>query len=542
MITVTQDDIKAINQTEHIIKYKIGLLDEYLLVTSEVTASAKDVTFNIDAESDMRRTGTVTLIVDDSQWVSENFELGWMDKFIRFSVGIMYDGNYRWYALGTLIATSDAFNYDEVTNELQLTLTDIMGYLNTERGSQIGTSVKIPMDSIVKNQLEATIARWSLLKRTEIDDFPDVIPYDLDFSEGIYPYEILSKVLSLFPWYEQYFDADGVYRAGQIPMRMDDPCALYADDINSLIISEKRSLDFSNIKNTTEIWGKRIQADYVATNCQLVNNSYVLSFLVTQEAVESNKKYCFTPDADSPANPSLTFTLSDGAGGTTTTPLPLYDSDGTALEAGAMVTGVAYVARCLLTVVNNEPVQSMYLMGQKAIHVIVREMNVRPTAQEMISDKARNACDDIRYIINPDSPYACDRYNTATVPQRYSIQNGEIRQVLKDGDYASIYTTKLAYDRGEYENYLKCRMNTAVELTTILIPWLDVNQKIEYTSPTTGQTNQYIVKSINMDASGFKMTMKLCRFYNYYPYDEGDYPAALVGTAIVGHNSVSSNS
>lgn len=524
MITVTQDDINTINQTEHIIKYKIELLDDYLLVTSEVTASAKDVTFNIDAGSDMRRTGTVTLIVDDSQWVSENFELGWMDKFVRFSIGIMYKGNYRWYTLGTMIATSDAFNYDEVTNELQLTLTDIMGYLNTERGSQIGTAVEIPMDSVIDSTLEATIARWSHLKNTDIERFPDVIPYDLDFAEGSYPYDILKKILELFPWYEQYFDVDGVYHASMIPMRISDPCLLNAADIDDLIISEKRSLDFSQIRNSTEIWGKRINADYVATNCITVQGSYNLSFLVPIETVETNKKYCFTPDTNSLENPTVTFTLTSveqGSNGhpvttTTTEILQLYNSDGSTLQAGELVADVPYVVRCLVTGSGDNLTKALYLMGTKEIHVIVREMNVLPTAQQMEYDKTRNACRNIHYIINPDNVFACDRYNSSSV--RYSIENGEIRQVLKDGDYASITTTSLAYQRAEYENYLRCRTNTDVELTTLLIPFIDVNQKIEYTSPTTGQTNQYIVRSVNMDVTGFKMTMKLSRFYNYYPF------------------------
>lgn len=516
----TQEDINAINQHSHDVLYKLELLDEYLLVISEVTATARDVSFNIDADSDMRRTGSMTLVLNDKEWVEENFELGWMDKFVRFSVGLLYQGEYRWYKLGTMVVSSDAFNYDEQTNELQLTLTDIMGYLNAERGSQIGTAVKIPMNAVIKGQIEATVARWSLLKRTEVEDFPDVIPYDLEFQEGSYPYDILKKVIGLFPWYEQFFDADGIYHAKKIPMHIDDPCLLRANHINDLIISEKRSLDFGAIKNTTEIWGKRNTADYVATGCNLSGTTYQLSFLVTMQAVEANKKYGFTVDTNSPAGPSLAFTITDTSTHTTSTEtLPLLNSDGTELPAGAMTAGRTYVARCLLTVENGEAVKRMYLLGQKEIHVIVREMNEQPSSEDEEYDKSRNACEDIRYIINPESPYACDRYNNSAVnPERFSIANGEIRQVLKDGDYASIYTTELAYQRGEYENYLRCRMNTSVELTTILIPFIDVNQKIEYTSPTTGDTHQYIVKSVSMDVSGFKMTMKLSRFYNYYPY------------------------
>lgn len=517
---ITQDDIAAVNQQTHDIMYKLEVLDEYLLVTGEVTANATNIVFNIDAESDMRRTGTLTIVVTDKSWVDENFELGWMNKFVRFSIGLLYKGAYRWYKLGTMVATSDAFSYDAVTNELQLTLTDLMGMLNTERGSQIGTAVKIPVNTVIKTQLAATIARWSLLKRTDIADFPDVIPFDQEFDVGVYPYEILKTVIGLFPWYEQYFDADGVYHADQIPMRMSEPCLLNAADINDLIISERRSLDFSQIKNSTEIWGKKITSHYSATTCTLNGDTYELGFLTPLQAVESNRRYSFTPNADSPASPKIKFTLVDDQSVTTTEIIDLLDSDGNALPAGAMAAGRTYVARCYISDDGEGTItKTLYMMGQKEIHVIVREMNVQPDAATIAYDKSRNACEDIRYIINPDSPYACDRYNgSSNTQQRYSIENGEIRQVLKDGDYAAIYSTSLAYQRGEYENYLRCRMNTDVELTTVLIPFIDVNQKIEYTSPTTGQTNQYIVKAVNMDVSGFKMTMKLSRFYNYYPF------------------------
>ena len=63
-------------------------------------------------------------------------------------------------------------------------------------------------------------------------------------------------------------------------------------------------------------------------------------------------------------------------------------------------------------------------------------------------------------------------------------------------------------------------MNTDVELTTVLIPFIDVNQKIEYTSPITNEPHQYIVKAVNMDVANFTMTMKLARFYDFYPKEE----------------------
>ena len=155
--------------------------------------------------------------------------------------------------------------------------------------------------------------------------------------------------------------------------------------------------------------------------------------------------------------------------------------------------------------------EEVLLQGEHLIHVIVREMNAAPSQSEIERDKALNDCRDIYYVVNPESSYACDRNG-------FSIEYGEMRQVLEGGDYSYIYTTQLAYERGKYENYLKTRLNTDVELTTVLVPFMDVNKKIQYTSPITGEVHQYIIKSIDFDILNYTMTMSLSRFYNYYPF------------------------
>lgn len=518
-------DAAVINHHNHVVKFRLELLDSYLQPISELTGDTSDVSFDIDSTSDIRRTATMTLIVTDESWLTENFEIGWIDKLVRFSIGLKYQGEWKWYKLGTMLLSSDNFRFDATTKELQLSLVDMMACGTAERGSQIGTGVRIEHDSNVKEALDASVSRWLPFKRTEItDDWPDVIPYDLDFGVGSYPYDVLRGIIALFPWYEQYYDADGFYHADKIPMRVDEPCLLTAEDLDDLIISEQRSFDFSQIKNTTEIYGKSISANYVANTCTLNDDTYTLGFvLATMEVLENNKKYAFTVRENSPENPKIHIDLTDPEAQSTAVLLDFY---GNTLEAGALRAGYAYVARCLDTPEEHDGqvvlVKKFYLMGQSEIHVIVREMNAMPDAEAIETDKRENDCADIRYVIHPDSPYACDRPGARTVSDWLTIQKGEIRQVLYDGEYAGIYSTQLAYERGEYENYLKCRMNTDVELTTVLIPFIDVNQKIEYTSPTdsTHTPRQYIVKSVNMDVGAFTMTMKLARFYDYYPWTQ----------------------
>ena len=69
---------------------------------------------------------------------------------------------------------------------------------------------------------------------------------------------------------------------------------LGSDDLNDLIIAENKSFDFSNIKNTTEIYGKSIKAHYTASTCTIDQESHTLTLgflLSTMETLENNKKY-----------------------------------------------------------------------------------------------------------------------------------------------------------------------------------------------------------------------------------------------------------
>ena len=88
---------------------------------------------------------------------------------------------------------------------------------------------------------------------------------------------------------------------------------------------------------------------------------------------------------------------------------------------------------------------------------------------------------------NPNSPFYINK------------DLGEIRLVLKDGEYNNIYSDDLARQRAKYEIYLHCRMEDTIDLTTVPIYWLDVNKKISF---NMGDVNGiYVIKRIEIDLS-----------------------------------------
>lgn len=494
---------------------RVELLDDDLNFVEEISGDIYSVAANIDATSDIRRTANLEIHMPD-EFSVEEFMTNWIDRAVRLKIGIcesnLYLHNYEKYnyhIIGVYLLSEGALTYDATTRKMTVSLVDLMAYGTSARGSQIGLGVFIGYGSNATDALGAFVARYMKLKFLDIDEFPDVIPYDQTFDRGTYPIDVMKKIVSLYPTYEQFYGTDGYYHVHEIPTRIEDECLLDETVLDDLIISEKPSGSLSSIKNTTEIWGRVLPADYVATDCTLDGSTYTLSFLAEMETIAANATYCIVPEADSPANPSIRIPLTNNE--TEADTLVLYDSYGNDLGAGAMKASLPYVIKCIMMEVDGTPTKKFYLQGEKTIHVIVREVNKMPSDAEIAEDKALNDCNDIFYVVNPDSPYACDRNGK-------TIREGEVRQVLQGGDYTAIYTTDLAYERGKYENYLKTRMNTDVELKTVLIPFIDVNEKIQYTSPNTGKINQYLVKSVSMDVTGFTMTMKLSRFYNYYPF------------------------
>lgn len=120
--------------------------------------------------------------------------------------------------------------------------------------------------------------------------------------------------------------------------------------------------------------------------------------------------------------------------------------------------------------------------------------------------KQRFACDNIGYVVNPDSPFTISKI-------------GEKINVCDGGDFSKIYTDELALQRAEYELYLSSRLTDSISVECILIPWFDVNNKVSYTAKTSSnhEPSQYMISSINFDIGSGTMKMKMSHFYPFYP-------------------------
>lgn len=497
----TQKDIALLLSHNKNVKIEATLLDNNYQEIESMSGRTKSATYDISAESNIRRTSSITLTVPKKDQIRLDFKNTWINRMVELTCGIysMEDQDYVWYKLGRMLMVDGSTSYNATTQEVKLSLMDLMASMTSDRGSQMGLKMTIPSGSNVRNSIITIVTTFSPFKKYKVCEFEDVIPYDIVIDAGKYPYDALKEILNIFPTYEMFYDKDGTFTVQKIPTKIEDPIDVPKEIFDSTLISFGDSVKMSNVKNTTEIWGRSLTSTYTATSCITNGSQYSVTISDTFEALVFGETYCITPKSSCVNNQTMKIQDTEECG--------IYTEAGNgtyfAITAGKMIADVPYV----LKYVDGRFV----LQGELEIHVIVQEITEEPSALEKAQYKTKNACREVEWVINPESQFACTINGIGNIDR-------EIRQVLQGGEYGNIYTTELAYERAKYENWLKTRLQDTVTIETLLIPWLDVNDKIEFTSPDSGKVETYMVQTIGYDFTHWTMNVKCSRFYPYYPW------------------------
>ena len=255
--------------------------DDIFSVVREIEGDAISLDLSIDSTSNIRRVLSTTLHMEDEEYFTNTFVTIWLNRLVRLQIGLYNweTKEYRWFTIGSFMVTASSYSFNATTKKLQLTLADLMASVTRERGNQIGSEVLIPVNSTMTSALQSVVERFFPFSFVDITDFENkTIPYDLEFEPGTYPYEIAESIVTLYPTYEQFYTADGVYVVRQVPTGVDEEIVLDIDDIDKLIISDEGSVMPGDIKNVTEVWGRVLNADRTAKSCdgQSSVGTYVL--------------------------------------------------------------------------------------------------------------------------------------------------------------------------------------------------------------------------------------------------------------------------
>lgn len=465
-INITSNQFRSVMQNMQSRYVRIELLNYQMQTVDLLEGVCASGSISIDANADIRRTCDLTLVIDNSSFNVASGGRIWLDRYCRVWVGIvsLITGEIEYTNCGVYIIDAPSYNYDAATNTLSLSLLDLMAKLTGLRNGYLpGVPVILKAGENIREAIIDTLALGGFTKYVvEEAPSPGTIPNDLEFGQGATVYELLSGLRDIYPNYEMYFDVDNVFYYKPIPTGEDDP--VYIDDTlwKEIVMSETIDVDFQNVKNVIEVYGRTHDPAHFSTETTVSNNTISLTIADVEEYTE-DMIYGFTL-TDNPGYTGASLKINS------LTSYPIRLSDGTTAAEIAAEEGEVYFC-----------VQFKGTYWNWLGHL----------------QSYGYAEDD-----NPDSPF----YINSTV--------GEIRLPLFGGEYENIFSDDLAQQRADYELWLHTNMNNTVQLQCVPVPWMDVNMKISYTPQRDSTPSEYIIKSVNFGlAPSDNMSINMIKFY-----------------------------
>lgn len=471
-INITASQLRAATQRIQNKYVIVELLNNNFQVVDSLHGICTDGTIALDADSDMRRSGSIQLVVQDASFEVQVGGRIFLDKYVRIKIGTysIAEDEIIYTNCGIFIIDAPNYNYEPSTSSLTLTLLDLMARLSGVRNGYLqGVPIKIMAGESIREAIIDTLALGGFT-RYIVDEAPGdgTLPVDLDFPQGSTIYTVLSALRDVYPNYEIYFDVDGVFHYNPIPTGEDEPVQLNDNFWEKIVVGENKDTNFQAVKNSIEVYGRIHDPAHYSTSTAIANDIITLT-IADVVIYEDGVIYGFSlPSNTTIAYPTLRIN--------SLSVYDLEDEDGT---VESIVTGDTEEYYCVRW---DETNQVWYYLGHLQAYALAEDTN-------------------------QDSPF----YVEGTV--------GRIRMPLYGGEYDNILTDNLAKQRAQYELWARTQLQTTVNLNCISVEWLEVNTLVEYTLQNYQEPYKWIIKGItfNLNPTAL-MSVRMSRFYPNYFY------------------------
>ncbi len=298
----TQTDYDLIQLKSRNMKIKVDVLNFDFQTINSLEGRVVDGSIGVDANSDIRRTCNLTLVVDQSdKMISPGGEL-WLDKFIKVYTGMDNPRNNNttvWWNMGIFLINNPNSVYNVNTNSVTFEGLDLMAKLTGRRNGQLpAVTTMVPAESDIADVVKQIITQLGGFEKYIIEDVGYKIPYDIKKEMGSTIYDLLVDIRDLYANWEMFFDVDGVFHWQQIPDGENEPIIIDFDQLTqALIISDSIDVDFENVKNNIIVYGRLLDTgeQVMATATDNLNGSPYnidsigqINYIVDDERIYNN--------------------------------------------------------------------------------------------------------------------------------------------------------------------------------------------------------------------------------------------------------------
>lgn len=493
MREITQAQYDTAKQTHRKVYVHINLLNFQKQIIESIEGRVVSGTLTSDANSNMRNTCDIQMVVTDSSFNVENGGKVWIDRFIQVYVGVenAFTGEIIWTNKGLYLLNQPTYGYDAVSKMLSFQGVDLMALMTDMRSGMLTEAYVIPTGTNVR-QVITTIVTMNGFNEYVIEECRNSdgsiqpVPYDMEFDVGATWWDVLETLQSILPNYQMYFDVDGVFHYEPTPYKGNEPVRMNDDIWKENVISESVSYDFESVKNSVKVLGRTHSVNYYSTAYRFYEDGPFIH-------VEGDPNEYRVLSIDVPG-------------------VPEQPGDGTLIGfvAEKDLTGPFFLW------VGGKDIATGRLLNDDGSPVMELPKDEYWVFSYKSPKTTGNQSGDWTFLghvqavgewmdDNPRSPFFVG--NPA----------GEIKIVLYGGDYDNIMSDDLARQRAEWEIYQRCRMNDSITLTSVPIYWSEVNWMVSYTPLGQKVVNQYLIRSITTDLThDGTQTYNLVRWYPYY--------------------------
>lgn len=487
--SVQQEDIDILSSHSKVAYCKIELLNRDMQILDSLEGVVFNDSFSCTGESTTRRSYNCDIIVKDSTFTIGPDKKIWINKYIRVYYGLETPRvKKKYYLLGTFLFSDTNYSYSSTENKLSLSCVDRMAELDGTRGGLMPVEASSEdrklnvgekyYDVIVGLLNAAGVTNYLI---SGVDDF--VLPHDVEYNTGTTYCELLTTIRDIYKYWEFFFDEEGTFIWRRIPTGYGED-VIFSDAVFSpLVVSEDLNSSFQKIYNATEIWGQElnlVEDDRFANECtggtSETDNVYHinLSGITTMEDVD-RFEYIAIKVSGAYGKYININNIQD---------IPIYKSTKPEMSEDVYTPDTIYVF-CYRRTINgaveapdNPTFLNFYCMGQFQCHGYYEETS-------------------------SDVPYSIPNVG-------YKILN------IIEND--KLFSDEICDEQARYETYQTTAKQDTLNVSCLIIPFLEPTNKIKHTTLSTGDEDEWIVKNFSWSTNSGVMSLTLYRFLQGYEY------------------------
>lgn len=206
---------------------KIAVLDFDYALLDELSGITTSISMSVDADSDIRRTADISIVLKDDLSVSPSqsfyWQAGnkyWFDKYVQIYTSIkdVRTDEYVWVNQGIYCINAPSISYDATSNNLSFQAVDLMSKLTGMRNGQMeGMTYTVASGSSIKGAVEGILLEQGFTQYILYDAPEPNVPQDISIDAGGTAYDLLCQLRDINSNWEMFFDVDGVFHWQQIP-------------------------------------------------------------------------------------------------------------------------------------------------------------------------------------------------------------------------------------------------------------------------------------------------------------------------------------